>query len=155
MHNILPCLIAAALVTGSLAISLSPGAKANVAHLEATLRPEQAAMYYVIRRDRAAIYLWSLGLGLVVGFLYLALVGSASGHGGGWHRSCMFMTTVLLVTHIAYILWPKAGYMVQTLDTEEQRTAWVNVYRGMQLRQYSGMVVGAIGFLVYAQWGRC
>lgn len=151
MIRFLPCLIAAALVTGSLAISLSPGAHHNVAALEATLRPEQAAVYRQIRGERAAIYLWSLGLGLVAGFLYLALVSA----GRGWQQSCMFVALVLLVTHVSYILWPKSYYMVQTLDTMEQRAAWVRVYRGMQWRQYGGMVLGALGFLVYAQYGRC
>lgn len=148
----LPCIIAAALVTGSLAISLSPGAKNNINALVSTLRPEQASIYASIRQERVWIYIWSLSLGVVMGLLYLAVFAPNK---GGWSQSCMFVAVVLLVTHVAYILWPKSRYMVQTLDTDEQRAAWVRVYRGMQWRQYGGMVLGAIGFLIYAQYGRC
>lgn len=153
LQQLLPCLLATALVTGSLAISLSPGAHQNIAALVATLRPEQAAVYAAIRQERAMIYMWSLGLGLVIGLIYLASVSTRTS--SKWSQSCLFVAIVLGVCHASYVLWPKSRYMVTTLDTDEQRQAWVRVYRGMQWRQYSGMVLGTMGLLVYAQYGQC
>lgn len=150
---ILPCIIAAVFITGSLAISLSPGAHHNIAHLESTLRPQQLALYTSIRRERAEIYLWSLGIGLLAGLCYLAL--DYNSQNRCWSQSCAFVAIVLVVTHMAYILWPKTQYMVQILDSDAQRNAWVQVYRGMQLRQYGGMVVGAIGLAIFGKYGGC
>jgi len=156
MLRILPCVIAAAFITGSLAISLSPGARHNIALLTSTLRPPQLATYNAIHKERATIYLWSLALGFVVGLAYLALADpSHKSAGRCWSHSCAFVAVVLVVTHLSYMLWPKSQYMVQILDSEEQRLAWLRVYRGMQVRQYGGLVLGAVGLGVFGRFSGC
>lgn len=156
MLRLLPCIIAAAFITGSLAISLSPGARHNIALLEATLQPPQLATYHAIRDERATIYLWSLALGFAVGLAYLALADPSSKSADRcWSHTCGFVAIVLIVNHIAYMLWPKSQYMVQILDTEEQRTAWLRVYRGMQVRQYGGLLLGAVGLGVFGKFSGC
>ena len=66
------------------------------------------------------IYLISITVALVLGFLYLQFNNNKS-----VSRVCVFTVLVLFTSNILYLIAPKSKYMVTYLTTEEQRN-WAN-----------------------------
>ena len=89
------------------------------------------------------IYLISLTIGLVLGFLYLQFNKNKS-----VSRVCVFTVLVLFATNALYLISPKSKYMVSYLQTEEQRNAWLNVYKEMQYRQIIGTIIGMVAYII-------
>ena len=49
------------------------------------------------------------------------------------------------------MLKPKTDYMVLHLDKEDQRQAWLNIYRGMQVKYHIGLVLGILAAMFMAR----
>ena len=47
------------------------------------------------------------------------------------------------------MLSKKSDYMIQHLDNEGQRIAWLNIYKEMQYRCKMGFVLGIVSFMLY------
>ena len=57
---------------------------------------------------------------------------------------CIVASTSFIVNYFYYILSPKSDYMLNHIDTKEQNTAWLNMYRGMQVYYHTGLVLGIL-----------
>ncbi len=141
---VLTCAAAAAFFGGMLFVSLNPYSAEKLNHLMSLLTPDQMDVYKEVSRERMHIYLMGLVVGLLLGFIYLY-------HGvrqPGMARTCGFVFITMAVTYLFYLLYPKSKYMLTYLTTDEQRAAWLDVYRGMQYRHYMGMVLGVIAYVL-------
>ncbi len=141
---VLTCAAAAAFFGGMLFVSLNPYSAEQLNHLMSLLTPDQMDVYKEVSRERMHIYLMGLVVGLLLGFIYLY-------HGvrqPGMARTCGFVFITMAVTYLFYLLYPKSKYMLTYLTTDEQRAAWLDVYRGMQYRHYMGMVLGVIAYVL-------
>jgi hypothetical protein len=58
----------------------------------------------------------------------------------------MFASIIIIVNVFYYILTPKSMLMVEALKTDEQRKLWAQVYRMMQVRYVSGILLGSAAF---------
>ena len=63
---------------------------------------------------------------------------------------CTATSIVFIVSYLFYIIHPKSDYMIKYLNTQQQRTAWLNVYRHMQLQCHLGFALGVIAVFLYA-----
>lgn len=136
------CLLAAALFGSMVYIMLNQNKGQIMADFVATLNEEQNVVYQQIIKERMTIYIQGLLLGLLLGFVFLAVVERTNTAG------CLFAVIVLGVNHLYYALAPKSQYMVPLLTTNEQRVAWMNVYTEMKYRCAMGFVLGTVSYLL-------
>ena len=136
------CGIASAFFGGMLFLSLNPYKYEVLEQYLATLDENQLAIFRKIHKERMQIYLLGLVLGLLLGFIYLNVSKSSVA------RTCTFVAIVMGVNYLFYMVYPKSTYMIKHLNTEEQVNAWQNVYRTMQYRQYMGMVLGLVAYVL-------
>lgn len=139
----LQCLLATGLFGGMLYTMLNQNKNVITNDFEKTLNEEQKKVYKAIMKERITIYLQGLVFGLLVGFIYLNYISKSS-----TKSACMFAVIVLGVNNLYYALYPKSQYMVPLLETEEQRTAWLAVYKEMKYRNYMGFIMGLVAYLL-------
>ena len=53
-----------------------------------------------------------------------------------------------IVSYQMYILYPKTDYMMLHLDSENEKLAWLKVYRNMQYNYHLSFVLGFIGVCI-------
>ena len=141
---VLVCSAAAAFFGGMVFVSLNPYSKDKLDKFMGLLTADQQTLYREISRERMHIYLMGLVLGLLLGFIYLY-------HGvkaASLARTCGFVFITMATTYLFYLLYPKSKYMLSYLTTDDQRAAWLDVYRGMQYKHYMGMVLGVIAYVL-------
>lgn len=134
------CAVASAFFGGMLYLALNPYKYDVLNQYLLTLDNTQLAIFRKVHKERMQIYLLGLVLGLLLGFIYLNMSKS------GVVRTCVFISIVMGVNYLFYMIYPKSTYMIQHLKTETQINAWQHVYRTMQYRQYMGMVLGVTAY---------
>ena len=138
------CLIAVGLFAAQLFIMVGYKKKDLIIKFESLLNDEQKLRYRKIVNERLTIYIHGLILGIILGFIYLSLVKEST-----TARACVFTVIVLGVNMLYYILKPKSDYMVPHLKTQDQRIAWLDIYKEMQFRCKLGFVIGIAAFLLF------
>ena len=140
------CLIATALFASMLYMMLNPRKSDIINNFQKPqLTPDQNAIYVEIVNERMRIYLISITVALVLGFLYLQLNNNKS-----VSRVCVFTVLVLFASNMLYLIAPKSKYMVTYLKTEEQRNAWLAVYKEMQYRKVIGILLGIAAYVLFS-----
>tara|TARA_Y100000389_G_scaffold161948_1_gene164555 strand:- start:165 stop:626 length:462 start_codon:yes stop_codon:yes gene_type:complete len=147
------CLLGAAFV-GSMLFCMISTKDANVfKNFESLLDANQVKNYKEIANERLNIYLQGFFIGLVLAVLSLNFVRQLKKMPVA-NKVCLFITIALGFNYLYYILFPKSKYMLESLTTPEQVKAWLKIYRHMQLRVKSGVVLGLIGYILFA-YGMC
>lgn len=132
------CLLVLMLISASLYVSLTTGRE--IGNFEKTLDAEQAKLYSQIVKYRHRLYLKGLFIGLALALSYYVLrVNTDSKE----HMSllCDSMFIMIFFAQVFYILSPKGAYMVNHLQTPEQKREWLAVYRSMQVRHTVGFLI--------------
>lgn len=138
-----PCVTAAALLGGSLYLSLHGGPKEAAAAFVARLPKRTQSIYEAIVSERRSIYHQGLLLGLV---LAVVVVHGAFGrkekssYKAGF---CIGTAITLGVSCIFYLLHPKSAYMTAHLRTAGQRDAWARISRRFRVIYICGLLLGA------------
>ena len=70
------------------------------------------------------------------------------------NKVCLFIVIALGFNYLYYTLSPKSRYLLESLDTPEQVKAWLEIYKHMKSRVHMGVVLGLLGYLVFA-YGMC
>ena len=138
------CLMASGLFAAMLYVTLNPHKTKILNAFIATLDNKQEHIYLKVVEERLNIYVTGLVLGLIVGFTYLSMSKNSV------VRTCVFTTLVLAISIVYYMMIPKSTYMIKHLKTTEQFNRWLDVYKEMQYRNYMGLILGVISYLVLA-----
>jgi len=112
-----------------------------------TLDEKQKKIYKKVKVERLRIFLEGMILGLL---LATVLVVSLNGVANENSRVCVFVFVTLIVNAFYYHLAPKSTYMVKHLDKEEQRVAWLEIYKTMKYKKIAGMLMGILGYFLLA-----
>lgn len=113
-----------------------------------TLDAENIARYELIIKERRNNYLQGYGLGLIVSLILLIFMNKRKI--GNVGIVCLVGGVTLTINYLYYMLKPKTDYMVLHLDKEEQRQAWLNIYRSMQVKYHVGLVLGILAAMILA-----
>ena len=138
------CLIAAGFFGSMLYIMLSYGDESKLKNMENTLNEEQTTVYRKIVYERMTIYIYGLVLGLLAGFTYISYYPIRNTLG-----ICAFVVIILGVLYLFYGLYPKTTYMLNHMNTSEQRDSWLAIYRDMKYRSHFGFLLGAVAFVLF------
>ena len=140
------CTIASGLFASMLYLSLHPEKDDVLRNFMSKLDKKQQKLYVKIKNERLQIYTYGLVISLLLGFIYLNNTKKSD------TRTCVFVSMVLGITILFYLLYPKTTYMVKHLTHQEQVDAWLQVYRFMQYNHYLGMLLGGIAYLIVATY---
>lgn len=107
------------------------------------LDDKQLEIYDKIRKERLHHFYTGLGVGGILGlFVVLTDFKATSKH-------CLAGIVLLLTTSCIYYVLPKSDYMIKHLDTEEQRSHWLNVQRNfIKKKIFAFLIVIIIYFCI-------
>lgn len=147
------CAISAMFIVGMIYMMYAVDKTTTSDVLKATLSKEQQEKYASITRERRTIYFTGYGIGLALAFAllgYRTFVRPASAPGYNMLTACFVAAVSFVTTYFYYILAPKSDYMVMHLTNDEQKSAWLKVYRVMQYNYHMGMVLGLLGVVFFS-----
>ncbi len=117
----------------------------------ATLPNEEKVRYQSIIDERRNIYFKGYFVGIICSVVFLFLTRDMK-------RTKIMSTGIictvggitLLVNYLYYILSPKSDFMILHLDNKKQREAWLDIYRHMQVKYHTGLVLGVVAAMIAA-----
>lgn len=122
-----------------------------------TLNDFQKKKYEEIAVERRNLSLkgYSLGFALSLFFIIFNYVSSGKRKISYSGMICLAVSTTLVVQYLYYILSPKSQWMVNYLMTQEQKQAWLRVYRTMQFNWHAGLAIGLMTVALFAASFKC
>lgn len=148
MNCTVSCILAGAFIAASVFVCFRVDKKMLNNPLMKLLNRENQTRYMRLTNERRNIYLKGFALGFIISVISLVLL----------NKNKMFKLTKLTnicfivavsfsINYFFYILHPKSDYMVNHLQTQEERSAWLKIYRTMQFNYHLGFVLGLIGMI--------
>lgn len=113
-----------------------------------TLNKDQINIYKNIVNERFNLYYTGFGLGILLAILFLVFNKYGMPKTYKLNKpsiSCVILATSFVVQYFYYILSPKTTYMVLHLETKDQKQAWLDIYRKMQVNYHAGFALGLLG----------
>ena len=105
------------------------------------LNDRERELYKKIKLERFEIYSKGSLYGLILFAIYLFVT----------REQLNYMTNILIAiiiwsmtTYLYYTLSKKSDYMIRYLDTQEEREAWLEIYKTMKNNCHGGFVLGII-----------
>jgi len=113
------------------------------------LNDKEKQKYFELVTERRNIYLQGFALGFVIslGILYY-LHFYRKEKVSRFYSISIILGVSFTINYFYYIIHPKSDYMLRYLDTQEERDAWLNIYRAMQLHYHLGFALGLL-FMVF------
>jgi len=139
------CLIAFVLLSGTIATMITSKTSPNFRKFNETLTLEQQKLYKNITMERLRIYIEGMILGLITGLFGLSLLPKKVDNAS---KVCLFVIVCLMINMVYYRMYPKSNYMVKHLNTQEQKEAWLAIYKEMKYRHLFGMILGFGAYIV-------
>ena len=145
------CAIAVAFLLTSIAFPFVSHSKSQLHKtLYDTLNNDQQQRYERIVRHRNNLYLQGLVVGLLVACFVVGLVMYTHPLSTNTSYGCLAVIVLFVTEFLYYMLSPKGEYMIDVLDSTEQRRAWMDVYRHMQVSMYGSFACALVAsFLLF------
>ena len=142
------CIIAGAFVISSIFVSLRVDKSTLKDPLFQLLSNENKQRYVNIANERKNIYLKGFGLGFIISiFALFVLNNNKMFKVNKLVNICFVLATSFSVNYFFYILHPKSDYMVLHLKDDEEKQAWLNIYKTMQFNYHLGFALGLVGMI--------
>ncbi len=124
--------------------------------LKDTLTIEQQNTHTRIVKERMGIHMRGYGYGLVLSALILYYkMTSKSKKLTPNMMVCVTASVTFLTNYFYYILSPKKEWMVTTLVTQQQKEAWLKMYRHMQYNYHIGFLLGILAVVFMTKGVLC
>lgn len=156
------CLIAFMFILGNVVFTFLMNRHPVVAEYKASLDETQKKVFdnIVEERRRLAMQGYGLGLGLsILGLIAMAFFKNSKTKTSfmtyALSRICIVVATTFVVQYFYYTLMPKSAWMLDFLNSEDQKKGWLNVYRTYQYNYHLGMAIGLVGAGVLAYSVKC
>ena len=140
------CIIAGAFIFSSLFLSLRVNKQTLTSPLFQLLTNENKKRYINIANERKMIYFKGFGLGLILSIITLFYINSKKKL-KRLTNICTVFAISFTVNYFFYILYPKSDYMIKHLNSQDEKNAWLKIYKTMQYNYHLGFVLGLIGMI--------
>lgn len=148
MNCTVSCILAGAFIAASIFVCFRVDKKMLSNPLMKLLNRENQTRYMRLTNERRTIYLKGFALGFVVSVISLVLLNKNKMFKlTKLTNICFILSISFSINYFFYILHPKSDYMVNHLQTQEERSAWLKIYRTMQFNYHLGFVLGLIGMI--------
>lgn len=115
------------------------------ANFTSVLSEKQVQKYKEITNERLNIYYRGYLLGLFISLCVIILnVVYINKKLGKIQMACITGGITFLTTYFSYILSNKSDYMLLHIRGDEQKSAWLKLYKTMQYNYHMGLVFGII-----------
>ena len=146
------CFVAVVFLIANLYVTFTADKTSGKDALYNTLDKNDIVRYEAIVKERRNIYLQGYGLGILIALVLLSLMDRRKM--GKMALVCFAGGITLTVNYLYYMLKPKSDYMVLHLDKEDQRQAWLNINRHMQVKYHLGLALGILAAMLLVH-GTC
>jgi uncharacterized membrane protein YkgB len=146
------CFAAVVFLIANLYVTFTADKTSGKDALYDTLDKKDIVRYEAIVKERRNIYLQGYGLGILIALVLLSLMDRRKM--GKMALVCFAGGITLTVNYLYYMLKPKSDYMVLHLNKEDQRQAWLNINRHMQVKYHLGLVLGILAAMLLVH-GTC
>jgi uncharacterized membrane protein YkgB len=146
------CFAAVVFLIANLYVTFTADKTSGKDALYDTLDKKDIVRYEAIVKERRNIYLQGYGLGILIALVLLSLMDRRKM--GKMALVCFAGGITLTVNYLYYMLKPKSDYMVLHLDKEDQRQAWLNINRHMQVKYHLGLALGILAAMLLVH-GTC
>jgi hypothetical protein len=119
-----------------------------------TLNLELQNKYTKIIEERRKIYYQGFILGILLSFLMVLISSTFKKNLSNQQVVCTVLTVTLVTNYLYYILAPKSDWIILYLDSMKEREGWLDIYRSMQVKYHTGLVLGLIAVMAFAN-GSC
>lgn len=148
MNCTVSCILAGAFIAASVFVCFRVDKKMLKNPLMKLLNRENQTRYIALTNERRNIYLKGFALGFIISVVSLVLLNKNKMFKlNKLTNICFILAVSFTVNYFFYILHPKSDYMVNHLQTQEERSAWLKIYRTMQFNYHLGFVLGLIGMI--------
>lgn len=149
MENVPICLIGVMLICASIYTMLSCKSCQPFVDYQNSLDDELKQLHQQSVSERQNLYLQGLIIGSIIGmgFLYWN-----KGTINPMQNSCLFVAITMIIQYLYYITSKKQIVMLDKLKTKEQTQNWWKVYKHMQMRYHTGLLLGLIGYFIVGKW---
>ena len=142
------CIVAGAFVISSIFVSLRVDKSTLKDPLFQLLSNENKQRYVTIANERKNIYLKGFALGFIISlFALFVLNNNKMFKVNKLVNICFVLATSFSVNYFFYILHPKSDYMVLHLKDDEEKQAWLDIYKTMQFNYHLGFALGLVGMI--------
>jgi hypothetical protein len=124
-------------------------------NFEKLLSAEQKEIYANIKQERRNIYLSGYSIGFFLSIMAILYYRNNSKTKlTKINMICLVFSISFITNYFYYILSPKSNYMILHLHKQEEKEAWLKIYKSMQYNYHFGFVLGIIALLVLTH-GTC
>ena len=106
---------------------------------------KEREIYYKIKNERFYIYIKGYILGVIISTLILYYYQKNINYKINWALGILISN---YITYTFYILYPKSDYMIRYLDTQEERSVWLKIYRNLMINSHFGLLLGFIASIL-------
>ena len=153
----LNCAVATAILISMIYKMFSIDKSPLMTNFNKTLTSNLREKYQKIVLERRNIYFQGYALGFAISLFviynnYIKLSNSRTKNQAlsKFSLVCTVISVTFIVSYFHYILHPKSDWMVKYLTTNQQKDAWLKIYRHMQLNCHIGAALGIIAVALYA-----
>lgn len=144
------CLIGIIFLMANIYTMLCIGCDENKNKFINLLNNKQKTIYQKIITERKNIYFQGYGLGFIISIIFILINNSQKVKKiPYWSTVCITGAITLTVNYFYYILSKKNTYMISHLNSKNQIDAWLDIYREMQIKYHSGLVMGIIAVMSF------
>jgi len=142
------CIVAGAFIVSSIFVSLRVDKSTLKDPLFQLLSERNKNRYMRIADERKNIYLKGFGLGFILSLIALFILNNNKMFKvTKLMNICFVLATSFTVNYFFYILHPKSDYMVLHLNNDEEKKAWLDIYKTMQFNYHLGFALGLVGMI--------
>jgi uncharacterized membrane protein YfcA len=140
------CLVGFILLFTSIIMNLFGDKRKIFIDFMSTLNPGQKKIYGEIIYERLSIYIKGMILGVLLGIFYLYKYPKDK------FKICKFFAIVFIIKLGFYYVYPKSTMMLYHLKTQEQISAWTDIYLYMKKRWITSLIISAISYFFIAKY---
>lgn len=149
------CFISIIFLTANIYTMLCIGCAENKSKFINLLDNKQKLIYQNIISERKNIYFQGYGLGFIISLIFIFINKYQKLKMPYWSTVCIAGAITLTVNYFYYMLSKKTTYMISHLNSKAQIDAWLDIYREMQVKYHSGLVLGIIAVMFFAYANKC
>ena len=145
------CAVALVFLLGTIYVYIGKPNESLISPYLATLDKKQKQKYKEITEERRKLSMQGYGLGFGISlFFILYNYLTAKTKVSTLSMVCLVTSVTLVVNYLYYILSPKSQWMINFLETPEQKKQWLKVYRTMQFNWHAGLASGVLAVALLA-----
>jgi hypothetical protein len=145
------CSIAVVFLVANLYVTFTADHTKLKAKFYGLLNAPEIKRYETIIAQRRRIYLEGYALGLVLSAIVVYCKYTKSLSLSSVSVVCLVGAITLLTNYFYYMLAPKDDYMVLHLNAPEQRLAWQEINRKMQVKYHVGLLLGIVAAMFFGR----